>query len=145
MSTDAYARSHKSRAEECGCAMCRNLPLKATAYPTSLLQLLAQLGIDPTKEGEVYYLFAEKAATPLWRLVLLLWRTDRARTAAASEDGISYSSSVQDDAEPLSTDAFGPHPIALDFYLEIPWVLPDSEDPETTIYSPNQRGADHER
>ncbi len=146
--TDAYARVTKGGAEECGCAMCRNFAAqKQTAYPTSFLQLLAQLGIDPTKEGEVYYLSPEESGLRLYGgWFFFCGELIEAGERQTSEDGISFFVIGPGRMpSPYPRDAFGPHPLALDFYLEIPWVLPDSEDPETTIYSPNQSGADHER
>ena len=53
--------------EECGCTMCRNyIAQRATAYPQSFLELLKTLGIDCSKEGEVYYLAPTKSGKRLY-------------------------------------------------------------------------------
>jgi hypothetical protein len=47
------------------------------------------------------------------------------------EDGVSYSVIGPGRMpSPNPRDSFGPHPLALDLYLEIPWVLSSSEDPD---------------
>ena len=51
-----YATSQHGDAEECGCPECQNFARqRSSAYPETFLALLEQLGIDPQKEGEVFY------------------------------------------------------------------------------------------
>ncbi len=51
----AYAAAEIGWAEFCGCPHCRNFVLaRETVYPPELVRLLADLGIDPKKESEVY-------------------------------------------------------------------------------------------
>ena len=51
----AYAAMQTGNAERCGCSGCRNFAAqRKSAYPDHFLVLLAQMGIDPEKEGEVY-------------------------------------------------------------------------------------------
>ena len=50
-----YRSIEKGSADECGCADCQNFAAqRAAIYPEPFRQLLAELGIDPLKEGEVY-------------------------------------------------------------------------------------------
>jgi hypothetical protein len=50
-----YTGLEKGDADECGCIYCQNFATQRdSAYPESFKQLLDQLGIDPSKEGEVY-------------------------------------------------------------------------------------------
>lgn len=52
----AYRSVEHGGAETCGCAGCRNFLLaRNKVYPAQLLRLLAQLGIDPHKDAEVYH------------------------------------------------------------------------------------------
>ncbi len=51
----AYAAMQTGDAERCGCSGCRNFAAqRKSAYPDHFFVLLAQMGIDPEKEGEVY-------------------------------------------------------------------------------------------
>ena len=51
-----YATIQHGDAEECGCPECQNFARqRSSAYPETFLALLEQLGIDPQKEGEVFY------------------------------------------------------------------------------------------
>jgi len=48
-----YARLRNGRAEDCGCAGCRNLlAQRDEVYPIAFRELLQRLGIDPKKESE---------------------------------------------------------------------------------------------
>ena len=52
----AYRSVEHGGAEACGCAGCRNFLLaRDKVYPASFLTLLAQLGVDPSKDAEVYH------------------------------------------------------------------------------------------
>jgi hypothetical protein len=53
----AYAEMSIGGPEECKCLHCRNFAAaRSQLYPPALLTLFEQLGIDPTRETEVYYL-----------------------------------------------------------------------------------------
>lgn len=52
----AYARARTGGAESCGCDTCRNfVAARSRVYPDEVRALLADLGIDPAKEGEAYW------------------------------------------------------------------------------------------
>jgi hypothetical protein len=51
----AYERVAHGDAVRCGCNGCRNfVAARSQVFPAEFLALLNSLGIDPTKEGEVY-------------------------------------------------------------------------------------------
>ena len=51
----AYMALPSGGADRCSCVYCRNFAAqRATVYPQGFRALLEQLGIDPSKEGEVY-------------------------------------------------------------------------------------------
>jgi len=51
----AYAALLHGGCEDCGCSSCLNFAAQRDkAYPEDFRALLASLGIDPSKEGEVY-------------------------------------------------------------------------------------------
>ena len=51
----AYARAEHGDAVRCGCNGCRNfVAARSQVFPPDFLALLYSLGIDPSKEGEVY-------------------------------------------------------------------------------------------
>ena len=50
-----YAGLERGHADKCGCIDCQNfVAQRDSAYPESFKRLLDQLGIDSSKEGEVY-------------------------------------------------------------------------------------------
>lgn len=52
---EAYARVAQGDAVRCGCNGCRNfIAARPQVFPAEFVVLLESLGIDPTKEGEVY-------------------------------------------------------------------------------------------
>lgn len=51
----AYARAEYGDAVRCGCNGCRNfVAARFRVFPPDFVALLNSLGVDPTKEGEVY-------------------------------------------------------------------------------------------
>jgi hypothetical protein len=54
--TLAYSQGGKGGADTCNCSGCRNFRLaRAKVFPAEFIALLDQLGIDPSKDGEVYH------------------------------------------------------------------------------------------
>jgi hypothetical protein len=128
----AYSRIDQSWADKCRCVPCRNFAAQRnSAFPHSFLYLLNQLGIDSLKEGEVYGCYpmpSGKRQYGGWFFFggILLESGEQNKT----EDGISYFVTGPGKMpSPIPRDAFGPNPLALDFTIEIPWVLLD-EDPD---------------
>ena len=127
----AYKQIDKSWADECKCVHCRNfIAQRETAFPASFLDLLNHLGIDSSKEGEVYGCYpmpSGKRQYGGWFFLsgLLL----EAGELRVTKDGIDYFVIGPGRMpSPHPRDAFGPNPLALDFTIEIPWVLLN-EDP----------------
>jgi hypothetical protein len=59
-----YAGVEKGDADVCGCLYCQNFAAqRASAFPETFKRLLDQLGIDPSKEGEVYELGSTERGT----------------------------------------------------------------------------------
>jgi hypothetical protein len=53
---DAYARETAGNSAKCTCIGCRNfVAARFDVFPNAFLTLLDSLGIDPTKDGEVYH------------------------------------------------------------------------------------------
>ncbi|MGD2132444.1 MAG: hypothetical protein PVI23_06585 [Maricaulaceae bacterium] len=52
----AYEAVANGGSESCDCSACRNfVPARETVFPSSFLTLLDKLGIDPSKDGEIYH------------------------------------------------------------------------------------------
>jgi hypothetical protein len=52
----AYSRAERGWVDKCDCVPCKNFRVaRAQALPAKFLALLDELGIDPRKDGEVYY------------------------------------------------------------------------------------------
>ena len=129
---EAYSRISQA-SEECDCAMCRNyIAQRSTIYPQSFLSLLEQLGIDAAKEGEVYYLAPNANGKRLyggWFFFCgeIIEEAEKQQTL----DGVSYFVKGPGNMpSPFPRDRFGSNPLALDFSIEIPWVLSADEDPD---------------
>ena len=59
-----YSAIERGGADICTCSYCRNYAAqRMAAYPEAFLGLLEQLGIDPTKEDEVYETYFENGLT----------------------------------------------------------------------------------
>ena len=53
----AYAAAERGWVDRCDCVQCRNFRIaRSSAFPAAFLALLEQLGIDPAKDAEVYYI-----------------------------------------------------------------------------------------
>jgi hypothetical protein len=53
---DAYSREAAGNSSQCTCVGCRNfVAARFDVFPKAFLTLLDSLGIDPTKDGEVYH------------------------------------------------------------------------------------------
>lgn len=123
---EGYATMTSGGADDCGCSYCRNfVAQRATVYPAKFTSLLDQLGIDPSKEGEVYELgdagngkrfyggwlfFCGQILEPGER------RIDDAEIQYWIADGHTL---------PPPTGDFGLDLLALDFTMKLPWILPE--------------------
>jgi hypothetical protein len=122
----AYASLQIGGCEECGCGYCRNFAAqRGIAYPNDFRLMLASLGIDPNKEGEVY-----ECATEAGLLLYGGWFFFAGKVLKAGErltelpDGFQYYFADGKHLPKPSAD-FGADLAAVEFYTKIPWVLPE--------------------
>jgi len=130
----AYAGMALGGPEECGCLHCQNfVAARSQLYPPAVLALFEQLGIDSTRETEVYHLApngSDADGPPETRMhryggwfhAIGEVVTDRAEYEVPSQDfqltiipgGAVVPSSFPD--TPL---------FRLEFSVRVPWVLPE--------------------
>ena len=130
-----YGSLEHSDTERCGCVVfCRNFAAQRNlVYPASFITLPEQLGIDPSKEGEVFELGPVADGYHLYsgwfflvgEVVTVDERNDNAPDA-------------QDEVHPFEffftwshpkAEAFGAGKVlAIEFTTHVKWVLPESPD-----------------
>jgi hypothetical protein len=120
----AYAELKSGDAERCGCSYCQNLAAQRTAaYPESFRQLLAQLGVDSEKEGEVYECGPEGSMRIYggwFYFAGVLIEAGERMTDASS--GFQYYF-VDARRLPKPGADFGQNVLAVEFTTKIPWVI----------------------
>ncbi|HEY2857689.1 MAG TPA: hypothetical protein VGJ21_04685 [Terracidiphilus sp.] len=117
-----YRLIERSDADRCGCSYCRNfVSQRPSHYPPSFLNLLNDLGIDPSKEGEVFECGLEGGLHYYggWLFLSgkLLQRGGHVR------DGKNFEYWFDDGYRPPSEADFGEDQIVLEFSTRFPWVL----------------------
>jgi hypothetical protein len=123
---EAYKRIDQSWADECKCVLCRNfIAQRETAFPASFLVLLNRLGIDSSKEGEVFGCYPMPSGNRRYDGWFFFSGTLlEVGERRVSRDGVDYFVIGPGRMpSPHPRDAFGANPLALDFTLEIPWIL----------------------
>ena len=140
----AYAQLQNGDAERCGCSGCRNfISAREQAFPRQFKVLLAELGIDLTKDGEVvdfgvvdggmhyyegWFYFVGELIVIGERLIRIAAELNAGQLALASNGTASFeywfSSSF---ARPPAV--FGNAVTAVEFTTRIPWVLDEPYDP----------------
>jgi len=124
MTQKAYADITTDSAAECGCSYCRNfITQRATVYPQSFLDFLAQLGIDHTKEDEVFEYGPEENGKRLYGgWFFFTGQMIETGERQVEQDGIKYW--IQPGKNlPRPNGEFGFDLLAVDFTLQVPWVL----------------------
>lgn len=121
----AYSMIERGDADRCGCSYCRNYATqRSAAYPETFLNLLEKLGIDSTKEGEVYELHAENGLVQYEGWFFL--------SGELIVVGKYLSKDPPSDFQFYFTDAkrlpcppadFGDRILAIDFLTKIPWIV----------------------
>lgn len=120
-----YASIETSGLQACGCLYCRNFAAQRdSVYPSSFLELLQRLGVDPAKETEAF----EYGPISDWRHIYggwfhlvgeLLVPGERFATAQeAPEFSWWFRLGAPRD------ERFSPQ-ISVEFIKTIPWVLPE--------------------
>jgi hypothetical protein len=115
--------------EQCGCVYCRNfVAARAAAYPSSVLTLFQQLGIDPWLEAETYELGRAEpigVSEPLYRYGG--WFHVVGTLVEHGEHGEyvdGYFRMVALPGGAVVPDSFKSSPLfRLDFTTRIPWLL----------------------
>jgi hypothetical protein len=137
-----YAAIERGGADACGCAPCRNFAAaRAQIYPPEVLALFAELGIDSTREAEIYHV---ARITPgrhsyggWFHFVGALQSGNDSKTAL--EDGqtrvsfepvtpqfaVAFTSRVDLVPAPFERAPL----LQLEFAAEVPWLLPDAKEP----------------
>lgn len=138
----AYAQIEKGGPEEGGCKTCQNfIAARHQAYPPEVRVLLEQLGIDHTKEAEVYHNCRLQPGLHgyggWFHFVGFVDGSDAKRQIA--ENTFTF------DLEPINgrfaigftthvalvPKAFGDQPvIQVEFEAKIPWIIKDTEPEE---------------
>lgn len=139
---EAYRAIERSAAEVCGCDPCRNfLAQRDQIYPAEALALFAQLGIDATREAEVYHMARVGPGRHHYggwlhfvgtlqsgedsKSVLGDGGTRVSFEELTAEFAIAFTRVVD-----LVSPAFGRLPVMqLEFAVELPWVLKDAHEP----------------
>jgi len=126
----AYAHLQRGSAEMCGCNVCRNfLAQRDGVYPQHFLRLLDQMGIDLTKEGDLY------EEGPLADNVQPCagWFYFVGQVVEAGERltemGKDFQCFIRGAGATSVTKLFGDSVCALEFTARVPWVLDASCDP----------------
>jgi len=123
----AYSNLLSGDADRCKCVYCRNFAAqRATVYPQAFRALLAQVGIDPKKEGEVYDAGGadERRMRPTggWFYFVGELIEKGERLVQAGDFQYWFQPSF-----PKPPASFGKRVAAIEFSAEVPWVL--EEDP----------------
>ena len=140
----AYAQLQHGDAERCGCAGCRNfIAGREQAFPDAFRTFLAELGIDPNKEGEAihygpvdgdldfygsWFYFVGELIEVGERLttVQLPGSPSPIRLGPGPGEGFQYWFSTSFARPPA---IFGSKVGAVEFTTLIPWVLDEPYDP----------------
>jgi hypothetical protein len=122
----AYTAFQSGDADRCGCIHCRNFAAqRAQIYPQAFLTLLDQLGIDPNKEGEVFDLVGpdDRKIRPIggWFYFVGEFIEKGERLMQAGNFQYWFQPSF-----PRPPACFGECVVAIEFSVQIPWVLDES-------------------
>ena len=123
----AYALMPQGDGDRCGCVHCRNFAAqRGSIYPPNFRLLLAQIGIDPAKEGEVFDMvgpFNERLRpTGGWFYFVGEFIERGEKRVDEGEFQYWFQPSF-----PRPPDSFGQSVVAIEFSVRVPWVL--DEDP----------------
>jgi hypothetical protein len=124
--TIAYSVMPYGGADRCACVHCRNFAAqRAKLYPPDFLVLLDQFGIDPNKEGEVFDEVGpfEQSNRPtggwFYFVGMLMEKGEKLIQSGKFQYWIQP-------AFPRPPAYFGEDVAAIEFAVEIPWILEES-------------------
>jgi len=121
----AYSMMKTGDADRCGCASCLNFAAQRhAAFPDHFRQLLAQLGIDPEKEGEAYECGPDGEMRVYGGWFYFVGEFVRAgeRLVTDPVSGFQYWF-VDAKQRPKPAVDFGENVLAVEFVTRIPWVI----------------------
>jgi hypothetical protein len=127
---DAYRRATAGGSRTCNCAGCRNFVAAGLqVFPSEFLKFLESLGIDPTKDGEVYHIARLSPGRHIYggwyHFVGVL---DVTGDFAPVEFGGGFSSHLLDAYAPRIETLKDKPVVQVEFASEqVPWVLLEQE------------------
>src|SRR5262245_48709161 len=127
---DAYRRATAGGSRTCDCAGCRNfVAAGSSVFPTAFVQFLESLGIDPSKDGEVYHLGPQSPGRHVYGgWFHFVGSLDVTGDFAAVQFGDGFSSHRCHATAPRIETLEGKQVVQLEFYTEcVPWVLAEPE------------------
>jgi len=122
----AYIALPTGGADRCGCVHCRNFAAQRTdAYPQAFRALLDNLGIDPSKEGEVYDMMGpfEANIRPMGGWFYFVGQLIEKGERLVEAGDFKY---WFQPAFPRAPACFGKQVSAIEFTTQVPWVLNES-------------------
>ncbi len=126
----AYADIPQSSPEACGCELCLNfIAIRQSIYPTEVLDLFGQLGVDYRREAEVYHIAKLESGLHLYGGWLhFIGEISRGPDAPAKvNDHFTIDFLRKRD---LAAESFGEEELVqIEIVAEIPWVLSNEKEP----------------
>jgi hypothetical protein len=122
----AYSAMPFGGADRCACIYCRNFAAqRANIYPPDFLALLDRFGIDPDKEGEVFDSIGpfEDVVRPIGGWFYFVGKLTESGEKLMQSAKFQYW--IQP-SFPRPPAYFGETVAAVEFAVEIPWVLKES-------------------
>jgi hypothetical protein len=128
----AYERADQGGADDCTCNGCRNfVAARSRVFPKGFLDFLTTLGIDPTKDGEVYHnarLAPGRHNYGGWFHFVGQLNTDG--DFGMVDFGSGFTACLSKPGAPALSSLQGLPLVELQFYADaVPWVL-DEPEPE---------------
>lgn len=128
LTANAYLHMPTGMAERCACAACRNfIAQRSTAYPGFFLDLLAELGIDPTKEDDVYSYGAIDDNPRIYE-GWLFFTGDLLEQGWSLVDNGGFKYWIGSNHRPPKDVDFGGPTLVVEFSTKLPWVISDLDD-----------------
>ena len=122
----AYGNLLFGDADRCKCVYCRNFAAqRATVYSQAFRAFLDQLGIDPQKEGEVYDMAGpdERRVRPTGGWFYFVGELIEKGERLVQDGDFQY---WFQPSFPRPPAAFGKEVAAIEFSVQVPWVLDES-------------------
>lgn len=124
----AYSQVPQGDAKTCGCNTCRNyLAQKKPIFPSEIMQLFNQTGIDPLKDAEIYHMGKDRQGHYYGGWFHFIGRMKKENNPIQIIPDFLIDFRKKDD---LAHETLVGEPlIQADFYTHLSWVL-DEEEPK---------------